>query len=141
MSVAIHVASENVCAMPEYIYNVSNFAWPCLISLITCHMLIFVNLMSKVICNMRYFICIMFSFICNVSQYIYDISISFISKSESIDVSITPCARFNSFIRFPPRYQPFWTIYTPFESPWLIDSRNARFDSNVWRNFMTHSAM
>ena len=31
-------------------------------------------------------------------------------------------------LRHPPRYQPNWTIYIPFEGPWLIDFRNARFD-------------
>ena len=32
--------------------------------------------------------------------------------------------------RLPPRCQPIWTIYIPFESPILIDCRNARFDFN-----------
>ena len=32
----------------------------------------------------------------------------------------------------PPRYQPIWTIYIPFESPWLIDFINVRFDLNFW---------
>ena len=35
-------------------------------------------------------------------------------------------------IRLPPRYQPIWTIYIPFESPWIIDFRNAWFDLNSW---------
>ena len=39
-------------------------------------------------------------------------------------------------LRLPPRYQPIWTIYIPFESPWLIDFRNARFDLNFWRYVM-----
>ena len=34
--------------------------------------------------------------------------------------------------RLLPRYQPIWTIYIPFESPWLIDFRNARIDLNFW---------
>ena len=42
--------------------------------------------------------------------------------------------------RFPPRYQPIWTIYIPFESPWLIDFKNARFDLNFWHNVMPDSA-
>ena len=42
----------------------------------------------------------------------------------------------DSLLRLPPRYRPIWTIYIPFESPWLIDFRNARFDFNFWRYVM-----
>ena len=44
-------------------------------------------------------------------------------------------------IRLSPRYQPIWTIYIPFESPWLIDFRNARFDLDFWRYVMPCGAM
>ena len=58
MSIFIHVASENVCAMPKSIYNMGN----CI-----CHMLTFINVVCKFMCDMRYLICCLFSFICNVS--------------------------------------------------------------------------
>ena len=47
MSIFIHVASENVCAMPKSIYNMGNC---------TCHMLTFINVMSKFKHDMRYLI-------------------------------------------------------------------------------------
>ena len=47
MSIFIHVASENVCAMPKSIYNMGN----CI-----CHMLTFINVMSKFKHDMRYLI-------------------------------------------------------------------------------------
>ena len=31
-------------------------------------------------------------------------------------------------LRLPPRHQPIWTIYIPFESPRFMDFRNAKFD-------------
>ena len=53
MTILIHVASENVCAMPESIYNIGNFV---------CHnMLNFINVMCELVCVMRYLICCMFS--------------------------------------------------------------------------------
>ena len=43
-------------------------------------------------------------------------------------------------LRLPPRYQLIWTIYIPFESPRVIDFRNARVDLNFWRYVMPCSA-
>ena len=37
-----------------------------------------------------------------------------------------------SALRLSPRYPPIWTIYIPFERPWLLDFRNARSDLNFW---------
>ena len=90
MSIFIHIASENVCAMPKSIYNMGN----CI-----CHMLTFIYVMCRFMCDMRYLICCMFSFICNVSWSIYDISILLCNMSETIYVvSKNPFVCFNSFI-------------------------------------------
>ena len=85
MSIFIHVASENVCAMPKSIYNMGN----CI-----CHMPAFITVMCKFMCVMRYLIrcTCMFSFIGNVCWSIYEISILLCSVSETIYVW------FNSFI-------------------------------------------
>ena len=75
MSIFIHVASENVCAMPKSIYNMGN----CI-----CHMLTFIYVMCKFMCDMRYLIRCMYSFICNVSWSIYDILVLYwASKNEN----------------------------------------------------------
>ena len=39
-------------------------------------------------------------------------------------------------LRHPSKYQPIWIIYILFESPLLIDFKNARFDLNFWRYVM-----
>ena len=85
MSIFIHVASENVCAMPKSIYNMGN----CI-----CHMPAFITVMCKFMCVMRYLIrcTCMFSFIGNVCWSIYEISILLCSMSETIYVvSKNPC--------------------------------------------------
>ena len=92
MSIFIHVASENVCAMPKSIYNMGN----CI-----CHMPAFITVMCKFMCVMRYlirFTC-MFSFLGKVCWSIYEISILLCSMSETIYVvSKNPYVWFNSFI-------------------------------------------
>ena len=90
MSIFIHVASENFCAMPASIYNMGNCIF---------HMLTFINFMCKLICERRYLICFMFRFICDASWSIYDISILLWSMSETLYVmSKSSFVCLNSFI-------------------------------------------
>ena len=42
----------------------------------------------------------------------------------------------NYALKLSPRYQPIWTIYIPFKSPWLIDFGNARIVLIFWRYLM-----
>ena len=89
ISMFIHVASENVCALPKSIYNMGNCV---------CHIPTFINIMCKFMCDLRYLICCMYSFTYNVSWSIYDISILLWSMSERIYVvSKNPFVCFNSF--------------------------------------------
>ena len=88
MLLFIHVASENVYAMPKSIYNNGQFY----MSYVPFHY-------CKFMCDIRYLINIVFSFICSMYWPIYIISISLCNMSESTyDMPINPFACFNLFI-------------------------------------------
>ena len=61
--------------------------------------------------------------------------------TQQVDQLIYLTAYQDSVLWHPLRYQQIWRIYIPFESPLLVDFRNARFDLNFCRNVMPCSAM
>ena len=89
MSVFVHAAFENACAMPKSSFNMGN----CI-----CHMLTYIDVTCT--CDMQYLICCMFYMQRVLSWSIYDISIMFCNKSENFYVvSKNPFVCFNSFVK------------------------------------------